>query len=67
MTDELMQPHKPQFASAPKQARKTATVEESMAAAVELKGSAAAARNASRARRAALSAKGKLALPPEQR
>ncbi len=67
MIDEILEPHKPQFASAPGQARKTATVEDSMAAAVELKDSAAAARRASRAHRAALSAKGKLALPPDQR
>jgi hypothetical protein len=67
MDDEILEPHKAQFASAPGQARKTATVEDSMAAAVELKDSAAVARRASRERRAAVSARGKMALPPEQR
>jgi hypothetical protein len=67
MDDELLEPHKAQFAAAPGQARKTATVEDSMAAAVELKNSAAAARRASRTRRAAISSRGKMALPPDQR
>ena len=35
--DILLEPHKAQFASAPKQARKAATVEEALAAASELK------------------------------
>ena len=37
MTDELEEAHKPQFESAPGQARKAATVEDSLAAAAELK------------------------------
>ncbi len=67
MDDLLLEPHKPQFASAPEQARKAATVDEAMAAAAEFKGSAEHARRVARERRAALSARGKMALPPEQR
>jgi hypothetical protein len=67
MTDKLTQALKPQFASAPQQARKTATVEEALAAAAEFKGSAGNARRMARQRRAELSRLGKMALPPEQR
>lgn len=67
MTDETPEPHKPQFASAPAQARKAATVEDAMAAAAELKHMVGAVRRIGRARRAAIAAKGKMALPPEQR
>lgn len=67
MNDESEQPHKPQFASAPGQARKTATVEDSLAAAAELRPMVGAVRRAARERRAALAKHGKMALPPEQR
>lgn len=65
--DESDMPHKPQFAAAPGQARKAATVEDSLAAAAELKGMAGAARRLARERRAAVSKYGKMALPPEER
>ncbi|MFP4132499.1 MAG: hypothetical protein ACLFTX_02035 [Thiohalospira sp.] len=64
--DEAKMPHKPQFPSAPGQARKTATVEDSMAAAIELKDSGVEARRKAREHRAALARWGKGALPPEQ-
>jgi len=67
MIDETEEPHKPQFASAPGQARKAATVEDAMAAAAELKPMVGAVRRFSSQRRAAIAAKGKMALPPEQR
>lgn len=67
MKDELTEAHKPQFASAPGQARKTGTVEDAIGAAAELKPSVGAVRRVARERRAALAARGKLALPPEQR
>lgn len=67
MADEITDPHKPQFASAPGQARKTATVEESLAAAAELKNSVGTARKQARQRRAELAKYGKKALPPDQR
>ena len=67
MKDELEEAHKAQFASAPGQARKAATVEDSLAAASELKPMVGAARRAARERRAALAKLGKLALPPEER
>ena len=67
MTDNEAEPHRPQFASAPQQARKTASVDEALAAAVELKPSVGVVRRIARERRAALSRYGKLALPPEQR
>lgn len=67
MTDETAEPHKPQFASAPGQARKAATVEDAMGAAVELKPMVGVVRRVARERRAAISKKGKMALPPEQR
>ncbi len=65
--DEIpSEPHKAQFASAPSQARKTATIEESLAAAVELKPHVGQVRNIARERRAALAQLGKNALPPDQ-
>jgi hypothetical protein len=67
MDDELLEPHKPQFASAPEQARKAATVEEAYAAAEELKHSVGAVRRKARERRAAIAIYGKMALPPEER
>lgn len=67
MKDNFGEPHKPQFASAPDQARKTATVDEALAAAVELAPSVGVVRRIARERRAALARHGKNALPPEQR
>ncbi|MEY6433888.1 hypothetical protein ABC977_15900 [Thioalkalicoccus limnaeus] len=67
MIDELLEPHKPQFPSAPTQARKAATVEDAMAAAAELKPLVGRVRRVARQRRADLAARGKLALPPDQR
>lgn len=67
MRDELSEPHQPQFASAPNQARKTASMDEALAAAAELKPTVGAARRIARERRAALSQRGKMALPPDQR
>ncbi len=61
MTDELLEPHKPQFASAPRQARKAATVEEANAAAVELKPVVGRVRQLAKKRRAHLAARGKRA------
>ncbi len=65
--NELEEPHHPQFASAPNQARKAASFYEAVAAAIELKPMVGIARRASRERRAALSQFGKMALPPEER
>jgi len=67
MNDEITEAHKPQFASAPGQARKAATVEDAVAAAAELKSTVGAVRRIARERRAAVSARGKMALPPDQR
>jgi len=67
MNEEITEAHKPQFASAPGQARKAATVEDAIGAAAELKPMVGAVRRIARARRAALAAKGKMALPPEER
>ena len=67
MADELKEPHKPQFASAPEQARKAASVEESLAAAAELKHTVGVVRRLARQRRAELARLGKMALPPEER
>ena len=67
MTDLLHEPHKPQFASAPKQARKAATVEEAAAAAAELKPMVGTVRRFARERRSDISVRGKTALPPDQR
>jgi hypothetical protein len=65
MTDPLLEPHKPQFGSAPNQARKAATVEESMAAAAELKPLVGSVRASNRKRRAEIARRGKGALPPD--
>lgn len=67
MKGNFDEPHKPQFASAPDQARKTATVDEALAAAVELAPGVGVTRRLARERRAALSRYGKNGLPPEQR
>lgn len=67
MIDELEERHKPQFASAPGQARKAATVEDAYAAATELKPMVGTVRRYARERRAALAKRGKMALPPEER
>jgi hypothetical protein len=67
MSDILREPHKPQFSSAPNQARKAATVEESLAAAEELKPMVGKVRQIAKERRSDLSVRGKMALPPEQR
>jgi len=64
--DEAYLEHKPQFASAPGQARKTATVEDSLEAAAELKHMKEDARRKAKERRAALAKYGKGALPPEE-
>lgn len=65
--DETLEPHRPQFASAPQQARKAASFYEAAEAAIELKPMVGVARRAARERRAALAQRGKLALPPDQR
>lgn len=67
MTDESDLKHKPQFASAPGQARKAATVEDSLAAAAELKPGVGAVRRIARERRSDLARRGKMALPPQER
>ena len=67
MKDNFGEPHKPQFASAPDQARKAATVDEALDAAIELAPSVGVVRRIARARRAALARYGKMALPPDQR
>jgi hypothetical protein len=67
MPDETLEPHKPQFASAPGQARKAASVDEALAAASELKHTVGVVRQQARQRRARLAKLGKMALPPEQR
>ena len=67
MKDTTLEPHRPQFASAPNQARKAASMDEAIAAAEELKPTVGAVRRIARERRAALSQRGKMALPPEQR
>ena len=67
MNDETTEPHKPQFASAPGQARKAATVDEALAAAAELKHTVGVVRRLARQRRAEMARLGKMALPPEQR
>lgn len=63
--DESELPHKPQFASAPGQARKTATAEDAWAAAVELKPMVGTVRRLARERRAAIAKHGKDALPED--
>jgi hypothetical protein len=67
MDDELLEPHKPQFESAPNQARKAASVDEAYAAAAELKHTVGVVRAQARKRRAAIAIYGKMALPPDQR
>ncbi len=67
MPDILHEPHKPQFASAPNQARKAATAEDAWAAAEELRPMVGKSRAAAKARRAGVAARGKMALPPEER
>ena len=67
MADESTEPHKPQFASAPGQARKAATVDEALAAAEELKPTVGVVRREAKKRRAELARLGKMALPPDQR
>jgi hypothetical protein len=68
MANEMhAEPHRPQFAAAPEQARKTASFDEAMAAAQELKPMVDVTRRLARERRAALARHGKLALPPEER
>lgn len=52
--DILSEPHRAQFASAPKQARKAATVDEALGAAAELKPQVGKVRQLGRERRAAL-------------
>ncbi|HKK13805.1 MAG TPA: hypothetical protein VKA14_04015 [Gammaproteobacteria bacterium] len=65
--DESDQPHKPQFESAPGQARKAATVEDAWAAAAELKPMVGKVRRLARERRAAIAKRGNMALPPDKR
>lgn len=67
MSDDTTEPHKPQFSSAPEQARKAATVEEALAAAAELKHTVGAVRRLARQRRAELARLGKMALPDSER
>ncbi|BAZ93078.1 MAG: hypothetical protein CMN57_06465 [Gammaproteobacteria bacterium] len=67
MKDEILEPHRPQFASAPEQARKAASFYEAIAAAQELKPGVGQTRRLARERREAMSRLGKMALPPEQR
>jgi len=64
--DILHEPHKPQFASAPQQARKAATIEEAYAAAAELKPTVGQVRLLAKQRRADLASIGKSALPPDE-
>jgi hypothetical protein len=67
MNDDITEPHRPQFASAPGQARKAASVDEALAAAEELKHTVGVVRRLARQRRAELARLGKMALPPEER
>jgi len=67
MVDETLEPHKPQFATAPGQARKAATVDEALAAASELKHTVGVVRRQARQRRAEIARLGKMALPPDKR
>jgi hypothetical protein len=64
--DESVSVHKPQFPSAPGQANKAPTVEDALAAAVELKPLVGTVRRLARQRRTALARLGKMALPPEE-
>lgn len=67
MADETTEAHKPQFASAPGQARKAATVDEALAAATELKHTVGVVRRLARRRRAEIARLGKMALPLSER
>lgn len=67
MSNELLEPHIPQFSSAPNQARKAASFYEANAAAIELKPMVGTVRKLCCERRAAIARLGKLALPPDQR
>lgn len=62
--DLLDEPHRPQFPDAPNQARKAATVDEALAAAMELKPFVGQVRKLARKRRARLAANGKRGLSP---
>ena len=66
MAEDRDTAHKPQFPSAPGQANKAPTVEDALAAAQELKPMIGVVRRQARERRAAISQRGKLALPPEE-
>lgn len=65
--DELREDHIPQFASAPKQARKTASFYEANVAAGELKPQVGQVKKTAIERRHSIARLGKMALPPEQR
>ncbi|NEV63538.1 hypothetical protein [Thiorhodococcus minor] len=70
MSDQIeifAEPHKPQFPSAPNQARKAATVDEALAAAIELKPGVGQVRKLAKERRAQVAARGKRALDPSAR
>jgi hypothetical protein len=67
MDDILLEPHIPQFSSAPSQARKAASFYEANAAASELKPMVGTVRKQCLERRAAMAKYGKMALPPDQR
>ena len=67
MMNDSERAHKLQFLSESGQARKTATVEDSLAAAAELKPMVGSVRRLARERRAAIAKQGKMALPPEER
>ena len=67
MKDESFMPHRPQFASAPGQARKAASADDANAAATELKPMVGQVRKYAKQRRAELAERGQDALPPEQR
>jgi hypothetical protein len=66
MTDESFLPHRPQFASAPDQARKAASADDANAAAAELRPMVGQVRKLAKLRRAALSKRGQDALPPTE-
>lgn len=65
MDKDLLEPHIPQFSSAPEQARKAASFYEANAAASELKPMVGTVRKQNFARREAIAKYGKNALPPE--
>lgn len=66
MNNELLEPHIPQFSSAPEQARKAASFYEANAAAIELKPMVGTVRRICIERRAAIAKLGKRALPNDQ-